>query len=220
MLSIRPAAGTPWLIVGDLNLIYKASDKNNLNLNRRLMGKFRAALDSCELMEICLQNRRFTWSNERQNPTMVKLDRAFCNGDWEIMFPNFALNTLSTGASDHAPIFLNRQDMMPRQAKFKFEDHWMQVDGFTEVVKQAWDKLQTRSAITVIRKKLWETAKALRQWSKPLFSKVRLQIHIANEVVFRLDNAQEGRQLTSKEDTLRTELKVRILGLAAVERAT
>ena len=56
MLSLKPAAGIPWLIMGDFNQIYKASDKNNLNLNRRLMGKFRAALDDCELMEICPQS--------------------------------------------------------------------------------------------------------------------------------------------------------------------
>lgn len=46
MRAIKPAVHTPWLILGDFNLIYKASDKNNLNLNRRLMGKFRAALTS------------------------------------------------------------------------------------------------------------------------------------------------------------------------------
>lgn len=78
MISIKPPPGTPWLILGDFNLIYKASDKNILNLNHRLMGKFRTALDECELMEICLQNRKFTWSNERENPTLVRLDRAFC----------------------------------------------------------------------------------------------------------------------------------------------
>ena len=72
MISSKPPAGTPWLIMGDFNLIYKASDKNNLNLNRRLMGKFRAALDDCELMAICLQNRKFTWSNERENLLVPK----------------------------------------------------------------------------------------------------------------------------------------------------
>uniref|UniRef100_A0A453CXW1 Endonuclease/exonuclease/phosphatase domain-containing protein n=1 Tax=Aegilops tauschii subsp. strangulata TaxID=200361 RepID=A0A453CXW1_AEGTS len=42
----------PWLALGDFNLIYEARDKNNLNLNRRLMGKFRAALNRAELFEI------------------------------------------------------------------------------------------------------------------------------------------------------------------------
>lgn len=90
--DIKPAATVPWILIGDFNLIYQASDKNNLNLNRRQMGKFRRTLDDCELMELTLHNRRYTWSNERENPTLVRLDRVFCNSDWEISFPNFALS--------------------------------------------------------------------------------------------------------------------------------
>jgi hypothetical protein len=37
------------------------------------LKKFRAAL----------QNRRFTWSHERQNPRMIKHDGVFCNEEWE-----------------------------------------------------------------------------------------------------------------------------------------
>lgn len=47
-------AAVPWMIIGDFNLIYQASDKSNLSFNRRLMGKFRRALDECELMDITL----------------------------------------------------------------------------------------------------------------------------------------------------------------------
>jgi hypothetical protein len=142
MLLLKPAAGVPWLITRDFNLIYQASDKNNLNLNRRLMGKFRAAIDDCELLEICLHNRRFTWSNERENPTLVCLDRAFCNSKWEENFPNYALNAMSTGVSDHCPIILTRLDRVPRKSSFKFENHWLHVQGFREVVQQAWAKEQ------------------------------------------------------------------------------
>jgi exonuclease III len=215
------AAGdtVPWLIIGDFNLIYQASDKNNLNLNRRMMGRFRKTLDDCELMELSLQNRRFTWSNERQEPTMVRLDRAFCDAHWEAAFPNFALSALSTGASDHCPLMLNRQDRMPRKAAFRFENHWLHVAGFHETVQEAWGKPQTGSALTVLGKKLAETAKALRGWSKTLFSNARLQLHIANEVIFRLDLAQEARSLSDEEISLRHDLKLRILGLATLERS-
>jgi hypothetical protein len=219
MMMLKPTAEMAWLITGDFNLIYQASDKNNLNLNRRLMGKFRAAIDECELLEICLHNRRFTWSNERENPTMVRLDRAFCNSDWELMFPNFALNAVSAGTSDHCPIVLMHQDRVPRKASFKFEDHWLHVQGFREAVQQAWVKEHRGPALSVLRSKLDDTAKALRAWSKPLFSNVRLQLHITLEVILRLDTAQEGRQLSSNEQTLKRDLKLRALGLAAVERS-
>lgn len=65
--------------MGDFNLIYKMINKNNSNLNRRLMSLFRDALSECELKEIHLPNRKFTWSNEQQSPTLIKLDRIFRN---------------------------------------------------------------------------------------------------------------------------------------------
>lgn len=90
-------------------------------------------------MEITLQNRRYTWSNERQHPTLVRLDRVFCNSKWEMAFPNFTLSALSTGGLDHCPLFLNRQDQVSRKAGFRFENHWIKIDGFLDVVKNAWN---------------------------------------------------------------------------------
>jgi len=82
--QLKPQHGVQWLLLGDFNMIYKASDKNNTRLNTSLMRSFREALDVCNLREIHLQNRKFTWSNERQNPTLAKLDRVFCNQEWDI----------------------------------------------------------------------------------------------------------------------------------------
>jgi hypothetical protein len=95
----------------------------------------------------------------------------------------------------------------------------MKLDGFHEVVQSAWNKQQTGSPHIILRKKLSETAKALHAWAKPLFSNARLQLHIAMEVIFRLDKAQEDRQLTADETNLRQDFKIRVLGLAAVERS-
>jgi hypothetical protein len=55
----RPGHGR-WLILRDFNLIYQAEDKNNTNLNRRLMGAFKAVIDDLNLKEIGLNGRRFT----------------------------------------------------------------------------------------------------------------------------------------------------------------
>uniref|UniRef100_A0A453QI52 Endonuclease/exonuclease/phosphatase domain-containing protein n=1 Tax=Aegilops tauschii subsp. strangulata TaxID=200361 RepID=A0A453QI52_AEGTS len=82
LLAQKPAPGTKWLALGDFNQIYRARDKNKRNINRSRINCFRNALHACELNEIHLQNRKFTWSNERDNPTLCKLDAFFCNVDW------------------------------------------------------------------------------------------------------------------------------------------
>lgn len=51
------------MIAGDFNLIYRASDKNNSNINRAMMGKFRGLIEDLDLKEIPLHGHTFTWSN-------------------------------------------------------------------------------------------------------------------------------------------------------------
>ena len=103
----KPVDASAWLVLGDFNLIYCARDKNNRNLNLRRMRQFRAALSFCELREIHLQNRKFTWSNERRRPTLARLDRVFCNEHWDLTFEQHGLQELVTSLSDHCPLVLS-----------------------------------------------------------------------------------------------------------------
>jgi exonuclease III len=103
--SLKQDAEDSWLILGDFNVIYRARDKNNRNLNFSPMRQFRRTLESCDLKELHLQNRRFTWSNERHRPTLVRLDRFFCNQNWDMAFKGCTLHVLSSTRSDHCPCF-------------------------------------------------------------------------------------------------------------------
>jgi hypothetical protein len=201
-------------------MIYKASDKNNRNLNRRLMGQFRGALEECDLRKIRLQNLKFTWSNERRNPTLAKLDRVFCNAEWDAVFDTHVLHALSTSLSDHCPILLSNQSGSRWPRSFKFENFWTKLPSFREVVAVAWDSSsEHHEPFHKLYHKMGETAKALRKWSNSIISDAKLQLHMALEIILRLDLVQECRQLSEEELHLRKKLKTRVLGLAAVERA-
>lgn len=78
-ISIHSQITGPWLVIDDFNLILHDQDKNKPRVNRRWMRRFRDALDRSFLKEIKLIGRRFTWSNEQDDPTLVRLGRAFCN---------------------------------------------------------------------------------------------------------------------------------------------
>lgn len=71
-----------------------------------------------------MQNRRFTWSNEREDPTMVSIDKLFCNMEWDALFPSVMLMAASTACSDHCPLLLANTAAPPRRASFKFESFW------------------------------------------------------------------------------------------------
>lgn len=135
--SLKPSTGTKWLILGDFNLIYRAQDKNNSNINPRRMAQFRNTLNACELKKIHLQNRKFTWSSERQSPTLVRLDRVFSNEGWDTLFDNHVLQALSSSTSDHCPLLLSNISGPARPKSFCFENFWIKMSGFFDMVKKA-----------------------------------------------------------------------------------
>jgi hypothetical protein len=61
------------------NLIYKDEDKNNTNLDRAMMGRFRRFKDDMAIKEIPIHGRKYTWTstNLGASPTLVKLDEYF-----------------------------------------------------------------------------------------------------------------------------------------------
>jgi hypothetical protein len=101
------------------------------------MGQFRRTLDICELSEFALQNRRYTWSNEHGQPRLVRLDRVFCNNDWELVYLGYGLQALSSSVFDHCPLFLCHQEKPTVPDTFKFENLWPRVPEFMEVVQAA-----------------------------------------------------------------------------------
>jgi hypothetical protein len=68
--GVRDTCGGPWLVAGDFNQIYSSEDKNNNNINRALLGRFRRFVNEVELKDIPLVGRKYTLSNEREASTL------------------------------------------------------------------------------------------------------------------------------------------------------
>jgi hypothetical protein len=98
-------------------MIYRDEDKNHGNLNRRMMGRFRRFLNDCELKEIYLHERRYTWSNERETPTLVWLDWVFVTVAWEELHNSCTLRCLATVVADHCPLLLDRTTRSAEQKR-------------------------------------------------------------------------------------------------------
>jgi hypothetical protein len=97
--------------VADFNMIYKAGDKNNSRLNRRLMGKLKAVVDNLELRELPLHGRKFMWtssSSTHADATMTRIDRMFCRNAWKELYLLAHLHAWVGTVSDHSPLILKR----------------------------------------------------------------------------------------------------------------
>jgi exonuclease III len=74
--AIRPNDSTPWIIGGDLNITLGFEDRNNnTQVEMRTTLNFASLISSLGLINTTLHGRRFTWSSERQQPHMARLDR-------------------------------------------------------------------------------------------------------------------------------------------------
>ena len=138
LLELEGLASTctrAWLIRGDFNLIYQAQDKNNNRLNHRIMRRFHRTIDELQLAELHLNDRLYTWSNERGRPTMERIDRVFATVPWLEGYPYHHLHCRSTDCSDHAPFLLVLCAEPWARPRFWFESFWPKVDGFLDVVQ-------------------------------------------------------------------------------------
>ncbi|KAJ1283661.1 hypothetical protein BS78_03G145500 [Paspalum vaginatum] len=200
-------------------MIYQAADKNNSNLNRALMGRFQSFLDDTSLNEIPLHGRKFTLSNERDSPTLVRLDRVFCCSEWEEFFPDSLLQSASSGVSDHCPLILGLKVNVQKKRRFHFECFWPKLPGFVEAVSQNWSApVSSRCPVECIFLKLQRLSKGLQSWSQRKVGNIRLQLEMAKEILHRLEIARDTRGLSPGEEWLRRKLKHHSLGLASLER--
>lgn len=93
------------------------------------------------------------------------------------------------------------------------------MDGFEDAVREAWDcELPGADMCRLLDFKLRKTARALQSWSMKNIGSVRSQLFMARELIAQFDKAQEHRQLSEGEHTLRKQLKMISLGLASLSR--
>jgi hypothetical protein len=206
--------------MGDFNLIYKAEDKSNTRLNRRLMTLFKETLDFSQLMEIDLQGRAYTWSNEQNDPTFTRIDRVFGSPEWHLLFPSIDLQALPTMGSDHAPLLLTSDVARQNYSGFRFEAFWVNMPGFYETVQSAWSQpVNTQNNILRMHVKLLRTAKALKLWRRQSLGNLPLRSEIAKQLLLLMDAEQEQRTLTPDELCFRRYLKAKSVGLATIIRS-
>jgi hypothetical protein len=179
----------------------------------------RRTVDMLDLRGMQLHGRLYTWSNERSNPTLVKLDRFLASPDWEDLFPFCHLKALSSDISNHYPILMLSNAGIKSNPRFHFEVFWPKFTDYLEAVERGW---QCPDDITDPFRRLdcllRNSARELQSWAAQKIGNVKEQLLMAKEVVYQLDRAQERRVLFDDEMDIRWNLKGMCLELASLER--
>jgi hypothetical protein len=176
-------------------------------------------IDDLALKEIPLHGRKFTWSNQQESPTLVKLDRVLCTMDWEELYLNCMLQSLATNDSDHCPLYLGLKDNHSGVRHFHFEAFWPQLQGYQEVVALAWNSvLATSCPFFTLDAKIKAITKGLQSWSDKNVGNISSHLALAREILHQLEIANDSRALSPSEVWFRNNLKKHSLALASLKR--
>ena len=207
-----------WVIAGDFNLIRWPSDKNNDAFNHTLSSLFNQTVDALALDELPLLDRRFTWSNGREEPTLERLDRIFFNTEMSFLFPNSSITSQSRDISDHTPLLVHLSSNIPKTNTFRFENAWLLHSDFLPSVLPAWhDAASPNDTAGAMAASLKAVRRVAKVWARVKRSPPQLH-HNCRFLIYLLDSAEEGRCLTAGEQLLRRLSQDR-LALALQERA-
>lgn len=103
---------------------------------------FNKMLNGLEVIEIHTTNKKFSWSNFRENASLARLDRCFINTQGHTLFSQTSYTFLPRTASDHTPLKINFYNLPPMSKGFKksfhFENHWFSYLDMVPTVKTSW----------------------------------------------------------------------------------
>ncbi|XP_074297811.1 uncharacterized protein LOC141628589 [Silene latifolia] len=96
-------------------------------------------VQDCNLADLKAKGNYFTWTNKHEYGSKVysKIDRALCNDDWMVHFPNINLHFLPGGMFDHSPCLVRFDEVHQRKgSSFKYFNMWAMASKFEAIVNQ------------------------------------------------------------------------------------
>jgi hypothetical protein len=203
MVSLHASVRSPWLVVGDYNLIRYPNEKNNNNFDTNLAASFKGLIRDVGWFELPLSDRLYTWSNQQENPVLVRLNHAFFNTAWNDAFPNSVLSSLPRPVSDHHPLIVSAASAIPNTSHFRFKNLWLLDPSFLPSSLQCWSLrvplADAALGIAASIKRFRSAAKAWKweHWYVPEFD------NNYRFVIDLLDFVEESRMLAAEEFKLR-----------------
>jgi len=182
----------PWCLGGDFNVVRFPSQRSNEGRLTFAMTDFLNFIDSYNLIDLPLEGGCFTWTSHEEMPVLSRIDRFLFTCDWEDHFQGMHQVLLPKITSDHFLIMLQGRDVASVKRPFKFENMWLEVDGFCEVVSSFWGEIRVSgSSSFVLTKKLLFLKRRLKEWNKEVFG--HLESKLA-ELVVKIKSFDEKEQ--------------------------
>jgi hypothetical protein len=167
------------------------------------MDEFNAWINDLELMDIDIANSKYTWSNKRREPTLVKLDRVLINIGWSQKFIHLECRTLLRQTSNHKPVMLDTANTTPKTKCFTYEDYWLHNGELVAITRERLAQGTRNMKIAMkINHRLRMIRETTRAWVKNKKSQKIVRSNICHTILF-FDAIEEWRSLKNYEFAFR-----------------
>jgi hypothetical protein len=179
---------------------------------------FNSIISNLGLREIPLKGRQYTWSNMQRELLLEQLDWCFTSINWISDYPNTLMTPLARTTSDQTPCVVQISTDIPKGNLFRFENFWVEQQGFYDLVKMVWESnvRATTSASTIVAK-FQLLQRVLKKWSQSL-SQLKIQLKKCNEIISVLDKLEKNRPLYLTEANLRSIIQKHIENLLKAQK--
>ena len=206
--AIRGLWDDPWCLGGDFNITLFQHERSSQRRTSSAMRRFAEFVDDLELVDLTLQGGEFTWSGGLNNQAWARLDRFLVSPSWLDQFSGVTQGRLSRPTSDHFPIVLEGGGIRRGPTPFRFENMWLKVEGFNDIVRTWWQGIEVRgSASYRLAVKMKEIKKKLKVWNKEVFGRLETNKASALHQVDFWDRVESERVLSMEEAELKKEAK-------------
>ncbi|XP_028072866.1 uncharacterized protein LOC114275081 [Camellia sinensis] len=199
LLKLKEEFLNPWCLGGDFNEIRQIGERKGCSRRDRGMKDFNEFIDKCEVSELPLLGRRFTWCNSSLGEKWSKIDRIFVDPKWIEVF-NFKLWGLPRLLSDHCPLLLMEDERDWGPKPFRVLNAWFLHKDFRKFWELSWREPGVVGwAGFILSQKLKRLKGRLRSWNWEVFGNVQNKLKTAEGELHNFDILAEDRELDGAE---------------------
>ncbi|RVW42681.1 LINE-1 reverse transcriptase-like [Vitis vinifera] len=180
--AIRGIWDDPWCLGGDFNVILSQRERSSQG---RLIGAM-----------------------TRNNQAWARLDRFLVTQNWLDHFSGVVQSRLPRPTSDHFPILLMGGGLRRGPSPFRFENMWLKVDGFKDLLRGWWQGSEVRGRASFrLATKMKELKQKIKVWNRKVFGRLKVNKNLAFQQVEYWDGVESERSLSEGETELKKEAK-------------